>query len=185
MHKITYEYKGVKVTIEADYTVSDVEVAKALLIAQEKLPKVFSKVNLNKLVKQEDVIPQVLTPKDICKILKISQSTCFKFLRDSMEKELFAVRKIYNYYKIPKKSFLTWLLGYECSDLSDGSFRVFTSNEIQEILSVSHSTLYEILNQASLNRWFEVKKIGRDYKIPAVPFLKWMDNLESLEKRFK
>lgn len=185
MQKITYEYKGVKVTIEADYTVSDVEVAKALLIAQEKLPKVFSKVNLNKLVKQEDVIPQVLTPKDICKILKISQSTCFKFLRDSMEKELFPVRKIYNYYKIPKKSFLTWLLGYEYSDLSDRSFRVFTSNEIQEILSVSQSTLYEILNQASINKWFEVKKIGRDYKIPAVPFLKWMDGLESIEKRFK
>ena len=185
MHKITYEYKGVKVTIEADYTISDVEVAEALLIAQEKLPKVFSKVNLNKLVKQEDVIPQVLTPKDICKILKISQSTCFKFLRDSMDKELFPVRKIYNYYKIPKKSFFTWLLGYECSDLSDRSFRVFTSNEIQDMLSISQKTTYEILNQASINKWFEVKRIGKSYRVPAIPFLKWMDKLESVEKRFK
>ncbi len=185
MQKITYEYKGVKVTIEAGYTVSDIEVAEALLMAQEKLPKVFSKTNLNDLIKHQDVLPVVLTPKDICKILKISPGTCFSFLKESMDKELFPVRKIYKYYKIPKHSFLKWLLGYECNDLSDASFKVFTSNEIQEILSMSQSTTYEVFNQASRNGWFEVKKIGRDYKIPAVPFLKWMDNLESIEKRFK
>ncbi|WP_305303154.1 hypothetical protein [Romboutsia ilealis] len=93
--------------------------------------------------------------------------------------------KIHKVYRISKKSFLTWLLGYECADLSDASFKVFTSDEIQEILSISSKTTYEILNQASINKWFEVKKIGRDYKIPAVPFLIWMDGLESIEKRFK
>lgn len=66
MHKVTYEYKGVRVTIEADYTVSDIEVAEALLISQEKLPKVFSKVNLNKLAAYQNVILTVLI-SNICK----------------------------------------------------------------------------------------------------------------------
>ncbi|WP_289293073.1 helix-turn-helix domain-containing protein [Romboutsia ilealis] len=185
MHKITYEYKGVKVTIEADYTISDVEVAEALLISQEKLPKVFSKTNLNKLVEYQDVIPTVLTPKDISEILRISQKTTYDLIKKAIDTEMFTAMKIHKVYRISKKSFLTWLLGYECADLSDASFKVFTSDEIQEILSISSKTTYEILNQASINKWFEVKKIGRDYKIPAVPFLIWMDGLESIEKRFK
>ncbi|WP_305303153.1 hypothetical protein [Romboutsia ilealis] len=87
MHKITYEYKGVKVTIEADYTISDVEVAEALLISQEKLPKVFSKTNLNKLVEYQDVIPTVLTPKDISEILRISQKTTYDLIKKAIDTE--------------------------------------------------------------------------------------------------
>lgn len=185
MHKITYEYKGVKVTIEADYTISDVEVAEVLLISQEKLPKVFSKTNLNKLVQYQDIIPTVLTPKDISEILRISQKTTYDLIKKAIDTEMFTAMKIHKVYRISKKSFLTWLLGYECADLSDASFKVFTSDEIQEILSISLKTTYEILNQASINKWFEVKRIGKTYRVPAIPFLKWMDNLESLEKRFK
>lgn len=185
MHKITYEYKGVKVTIEADYTVSDVEIAEALLISQEKLPKVFSKINLNKLVQYQDVIPTVLTPKDISEILRISMNTAYDLINKAIDTEIFVARKIYKYYRVSKKSFLEWLLGYECNDLSDASFKVFTSNEIQDMLSISQKTTYEILNQASINKWFEVKRIGKSYRVPAIPFLKWMDKLESVEKRFK
>lgn len=185
MQKITYEYKGVRVIIEADYTVSDVEVAEALLISQEKLPKVFSKINLNKLVQYQDVIPTFLTPKDISEILRISQKTAYDLIKKAIDTEMFTAMKIHKIYRISKKSFLTWLLGYECVDLSDASFRVFTSDEIQEILSISSKTTYDILNQASHNKWFEVKRIGKSYRVPAIPFLKWMDKLESVEKRFK
>lgn len=185
MHKVTYEYKGVKISIETDYTVSDLEVAEALLMAQEKLPKVFSKANLNKLVEYQDVIPVVLTPKDIKMILNISQVTAYKLINEAIDTGIFHAIKYYTVYRIPKKGFLTWLLGYESNDLSDASFKVFTSSEIQEILSICSKTTYEILNQASINGWFEVKKIGRVYRVPAIPFLKWLDKLENIESRFK
>lgn len=185
MQKITYEYKGVKVTIEADYTVSDIEVAEALLISQEKLPKVFSKTNLKKLIDHQDYIPPVLKPKDISEILRINMNTVYDLINTAIDTEIFVARKIYKHYRVSKKSFLEWLLGYECNDLSDSSFKVFTSGEIQDMLSISQKTTYEILNQASINKWFEVKKIGRTYRVPAIPFLKWMDNLQSIEKRFK
>lgn len=179
-----YEYKGVKIIIESPYTASDVEVAEALLLAQEKLPKVFSKANLNKLVQHQDIIPGVLTPKDICAILRISQKTAYDLVNLAIETEIFNTIKHYRCYRVSKKSFLKWLLGYECNDLSDASFRVFTSEEVKEMLSVSHKTAYDILNQAIINGWFEVKKIGKSYRVPAVPFLKWMDGLSSVEKRF-
>lgn len=185
MHKITYEYKGVKVTIEADYTVSDVEVAEALLMSKEKLPKVFSNVNLNKLVEYQDIIPAYLTPKDIQNILKVSYSTSNNLVKEAVDTGIFPAKKIYNHYRVPKKSFLKWLLGYDSNDLSDASFKVFKSTEIQELLSICNKTTYDILHQAHINGWFEVKRIGRVYRIPAVPFLTWMDNLESIEKRFK
>lgn len=184
MEKITYEYKGVKISIESDFTATDIEVAEAILMAHEKLPKVFSKVNLNKLVRYQDVIPIYLTPKDIRSILKISQNTSLALVREAINTGIFPAMKIGNHYRIPKKSFLEWLLGYESNDLSDASFRVFTRSEIQEMLSICSKTTYEILNQASINGWFEVKKIGNSYRIPAIPFLKWMDKLESIETRF-
>ena len=185
MQKITYEYKGIRVTIEADYTVSDVEIAEALLISQEKLPKVFSKTNLNKLITPKNYIPEVLKPKDISEILRISMNTAYDLINTAIDTEIFVARKIYKHYRISKKSFLEWLLGYEYNDLSDASFKVFTSNEIQDMLSISQKATYEILNQASINKWFEVKRIGKSYRVAAIPFLKWMDKLESIENRFK
>lgn len=185
MQKIMYEYKGVKITIEAEYTVSEKDVAEAILRAQENLPKVFSKVNLNELVEYQDIIPKILTPKDIKNILKISEATSYVFVKEAMNMKIFPVIKIYNNYRIPKKEFLKWLVGYESNDLRDISFRVFNVSEIKEILQVCEQTVYRILNQATINNWFEVKRIGRSYRVPAQPFLRWMDQLESIESRFK
>ena len=185
MQKITYEYKGVKITIEVEYTVSEINVAEAILRAQENLPKVFSKINLNKVVEYQDIIPKILTPKEIKNILNISDAASYVLVKEAMNTKIFPVIEIYNNYRIPKKEFLKWLLGYESNDLRDISFRVFNVSEIKEILQVCEQTVYRILNQATINNWFEVKKIGRSYRVPAQPFLRWMDQLEGIESSFK
>ncbi|MEG2984123.1 MAG: helix-turn-helix domain-containing protein [Peptostreptococcaceae bacterium] len=185
MQKVTYEYKGVKITIEAEYTASEIDVAEAILRAKENLPKVFSKVNLNELIDHQDIIPTVLTPKDIKDILKISDKKSYEFIKEAIDKEAFPVMKIDRVYRIPKRGFLKWLLGYESEDLRDISFKVLTTSEIKDILNVCEKTVYTILYQAPINNWFEVKRVGRSYRVPAQPFLKWMDQLESIESRFE
>lgn len=55
--------------------------------------------------------------------------------------------------------------------------KVFTAKDIQEILGICEKTAYDLIRQALVRGdMFKVIKIGRLYKIPAQPFLDWLDH---------
>lgn len=119
----------------------------------------FSKINLDKLVEYQDIIPKILIPKEIKNILNISYATSYVLVKEAMNTKIFSVIEIYNNYRINKKEFLKWLLGYESNELSDIAFRVFNVSQIKEILQVCEQTVYIILNQATINNWVRLRRL--------------------------
>ncbi|MEG0857914.1 MAG: helix-turn-helix domain-containing protein [Terrisporobacter sp.] len=59
--------------------------------------------------------------------------------------------------------------------------KVLTVVEIQQIMRVCQKTAYEIVRQGYATKAFPVFKRGRVYRIPAEPFLKWLDDGGSFE----
>lgn len=59
--------------------------------------------------------------------------------------------------------------------------KVFTVKDIEELLGVCKKTAYGLIRQAeTTGKMFKVIKIGRLYKIPAQPFLDWLDHWDGI-----
>ena len=61
------------------------------------------------------------------------------------------------------------------------SKKVFTAKDIQELLGVCEKTSYGLIRQALVRGdMFKVIKVGRLYKVPAKPFLDWLDSWDGI-----
>lgn len=57
--------------------------------------------------------------------------------------------------------------------------KVLMVKDVQEILQISQKTAYNLVKQAlTTGDMFKVIKIGNTYRIPAEPFLNWIDGIE-------
>lgn len=59
--------------------------------------------------------------------------------------------------------------------------KVLTVKDIQEILGVCEKTAYSLIRRAlATNNMFKVIKVGRLYKVPAKPFIDWLDSWDGM-----
>ena len=115
MQKVTYEYKGIKISIESNEKAARSDVEVAINNAKDALLKVFDS-NESKMcnVSYRHEVPKVLSPKDIAKILCISEKSSYDLIRRALlEKNMFRVINVGRVYKIPRDSFLSWLEGVD------------------------------------------------------------------------
>ena len=115
MHKVTYEYKGIKVSIEASESASRDDVEKAINNSKDKLLKLFEPLEgMSRSVSYRNEVPKVLTPKNLAEILCISEKTAYDLVKKALRDDnMFRVVSIGKIYKIPRDNFLNWLEGID------------------------------------------------------------------------
>lgn len=59
--------------------------------------------------------------------------------------------------------------------------KVLTATDIAQLLGVCEKTAYSLIRQAlTRGDMFKVIKVGRLYKVPAKPFLDWLDSWDGM-----
>ena len=59
--------------------------------------------------------------------------------------------------------------------------KVLTATDIAQLLGVCEKTAYSLIRQAlTRGDLFKVIKVGRLYKVPAKPFLDWLDSWDGI-----
>lgn len=59
--------------------------------------------------------------------------------------------------------------------------KVLTATDIAQLLGVCEKTAYSLIRQAlTRGDMFKVIKVGRLYKVPAKPFLDWLDSWDGI-----
>lgn len=111
IHKVTYEHKGIKVSIEANETATSDDVEAAINFSKDKLTKLFEPTpGIKHSVSYRHEVPKVLGAKNIKEILGVCEKTAYKFIEKAeIRGDMFKVIKVGRHYKIPRDSFLMWL----------------------------------------------------------------------------
>jgi hypothetical protein len=111
IHKITYEYKGIKVTVEADERAIGDDVEAAINHSKEKLVRLFTPLEGIKCnVSYRHEVPKVLGAKEIGQVLNVCEKSAYQLIQRAIKgSNMFKVIKVGNHYKIPRDSFLNWL----------------------------------------------------------------------------
>ena len=59
--------------------------------------------------------------------------------------------------------------------------KVLKATDIEQLLGVCEKTAYSLIRQAlTRGDMFKVIKVGRLYKVPAKPFLDWLDSWDGM-----
>ena len=111
IHKVTYEYKGIKVSIEASEKATSDDVETAINFSKDKLTRLFEPdPGIRCTVSYRHEVPKVLGVKDIKEILGICDKTAYELIEKAKIKgDMFKVIEIGRNKKIPRDSFLMWL----------------------------------------------------------------------------
>lgn len=111
IHKVTYEYKGIKVSIEAYEKATSDDVEAAINFSKDKLIKLFEPTpEIKHSVSYRNEVPKVLGAKDIKEILGVCEKTAYRLIEKSkIRGDMFKVIEIGRNKKVTRDSFLMWL----------------------------------------------------------------------------
>lgn len=120
-HKITYEFEGIKVSIEADENESSVNVSKAIEQAKMQFIKFFDGPKIGyKLTTgvSNNAMKKTLSVKEAAEILQVCDRTMYRLVKRAMITEnMFNVVKLGQVYRINRESFLNWIDSIESISL--------------------------------------------------------------------